>query len=476
MARCEHLQIILRVPSAETAAHAALMQTAYALSPEIESTAPGLCILRLRLPPGREATVEGNRALTLLEQVGLKAQAGLGPNPDLAFLAARRARPVLVVTEPSAFLDVLPVSVLRPPPQMVELLQDWGVHTLRQLRRLPRADLVDRLGPEAGKLWEQACGKSGRPLHLVDPPQEFVETFEFEQEVDTLEPLLFLLRRFLSHLTQRLRCMGRVAGSMTLTLTLERDGIYERFFSIPSPAADPEVLFRILFTHLESLRLENRPVAITLRLEPVLPVCDQFQLFETVLKDPNRLGETLGRLSALVGVENTGVCVRLNTHQPDMWRMETPQFQKPLPKSSLPSLTGLPLRRYRPALPAEIETANDVPEHLISSAARGRIVAALGPYCLSSPWWDCSPAVTAEVLSLKEKELDHLEGEERNREARAALLRPVSHSTGTREEWDVELENGSLLRVALLPSGWVVEGFYEIPLPVASGFQPRIVS
>jgi len=61
---------------------------------------------------------------------------------------------------------------------------------------------------------------------------------------------------------------------MMLTLTLEREETYERFFSIPSPSADPEVLFRILFTHMESLRLENRPVAIKLRLDPVLPVRD----------------------------------------------------------------------------------------------------------------------------------------------------------------------------------------------------------
>jgi protein ImuB len=386
--------------------------------------------------------------------VGLKAQAGLGPNPDLAFLAARRAKPVLVVKEPSAFLDALPVHVLRPPPDILTLLHDWGIRTIRQLRLLPRADLVDRLGPEAGKLWEQACGRSGRPLHLVEPPREFVETFEFEHEVDTLEPLLFLLRRFLNHLAQRLRCMGRVAGSMTLTLTLERDAVYERLFSIPSPAADPEVLFRILFTHLESLRLENRPVAITLRLEPVLPGRDQFQLFETVLKDPNKLGETLGRLSALVGAENTGVCVRLNDHHPDTWRMESPRFQKSLAPASLPSLTGLPLRRCRPALSVDVKTVNDLPEHLISSFARGHIVSALGPYRLSGQWWESSP-----------------------HECTQATLQAAHASGWIREEWDVELDNGSLLRLARLPSGWVIEGFYELPSPSSeSAFHPQIVS
>ncbi|HWB04727.1 MAG TPA: DNA polymerase Y family protein [Verrucomicrobiales bacterium] len=665
MARCEKLSIVQRDPAAEETAHIALMQTAYALSPEVESTAPGLCTLRLRLPRGRDAAHEGHRAAALLEKVGLKAQAGLGPNPDLAFLASRRARPVLVVKEPSAFLDALPVSVLRPAPDMVELLQDWGIRTIRQLRLLPRADLVDRLGPEAGKLWERACGKSGRPLHLVDPPQEFVESLEFEDEVDMLEPLLFLLRRFLDHLTQRLRCMGRVAGSMTLTLTLERDAVYERPFSIPSPAADPDVLYRILFTHLESLRLEHRVVALALRLDPVLPNRDQFHLFETVLKDPNRLGETLGRLSALVGMENAGVCVRFNTHHPDAWRMESPQFHKtPATGSPPPSLTGLPLRRYRPALPADVKMGSNLPERLWSSVARGAVVAASGPYILSGQWWEafgnpsgsaateeddsrssvkdnrraaatngsgvpavpdngdtankppvfgvaCEPRSGSPSIARGERselrvrapqtasttawwsnaegapfcqghhavvgdpypafsrgslrspraihreplcgsrlntynstvtspprwpcsekngaarsfatraagatvlpggpaqpqagccDTAHTQGaaatwtesfasvpvfssssppkdsECRARRKELATLEAAYDSAWSREEWDVELENGALLRLAHLPSGWTIEGYYELPAPAAeslSGFQPRIVS
>jgi protein ImuB len=446
------------------------MQTAYAFSPEVESTAPGLCTLRLRLPSGRDVTDQGRRAVALLEQVGLKAQAGFGPNPDLAFLAARRARPVLAVTKPSAFLDHLPVSVLRPPPNIVELLQDWGIHTLCQLRSLPRADLVDRLGAEAGKLWEQACGKSGRPLHLVDPPQEFVESLEFEDEVDTLEPLLFLLRRFLGHLTQRLRCMGRVAGSMMLTLKLEREAVYERFFSIPAPAADPDVIHRILFTHLESLHLENRVVALTLRLDPVLPSRDQFHLFETVLRDPNRLGETLGRLSALVGDENAGACVRSNTHHPDLWHMEAPQFHKTPVAGAVPSLTGLPLRRYRPALPADVKMADDLPERLLSSVARGAVVTAQGPYFLSGQWWGAFINAPGSDTMAKDQE-SLAPGKE------LVLLEAAYEPGWVREEWDVELENGALLRLVRLPTGWMVEGYYELPSPaVEAGFQPQIVS
>ena len=51
----------------------------------------------------------------------LHAQVGVGPNPDLAFLAARKARPVLVVQTPTAFLAQLALTEIDPPPHLQAL-------------------------------------------------------------------------------------------------------------------------------------------------------------------------------------------------------------------------------------------------------------------------------------------------------------------------------------------------------------------
>ena len=84
------------------------------------------------------------------------------------------------------------------------ILHKWGIHTLGQLAALPQDELAARLGPTGLHLWEEASGKSHRLLRLVRPPEVFVEQFEFEHEVETATPLLFVLRRFLEQLTQRL--------------------------------------------------------------------------------------------------------------------------------------------------------------------------------------------------------------------------------------------------------------------------------
>lgn len=73
--------------------------------------------------------------------------------------------------------------------QIFAILHKWGIHTLGQLAALNREDLSARLGPEAVRLWDQANGKTTRLLKLVQPPETFEESFEFEHEIETAEPL-----------------------------------------------------------------------------------------------------------------------------------------------------------------------------------------------------------------------------------------------------------------------------------------------
>ncbi len=103
--------------------------------------------------------------------------------------------------------------------QILAILHKWGIHTLGQLAALDKEELGARLGPEAVRMWERANGKSERLLKLVRPPESFDESFEFENEIETTEPLLFMLRRFLEQLTLRLSAIYLVAKELTLRIT-----------------------------------------------------------------------------------------------------------------------------------------------------------------------------------------------------------------------------------------------------------------
>src|SRR4029453_3330319 len=84
--------------------------------------------------------------------------------------------------------------------QILTILHKWGIHTLGQLAVLDKEQLAARLGPEAVRMWERANGQSNRVLKLIRPPESFEESFEFENEIETAEPLLFILHRFLEQL------------------------------------------------------------------------------------------------------------------------------------------------------------------------------------------------------------------------------------------------------------------------------------
>ena len=211
--------------------------------------------------------------------------------------------------------------------RIIAILHKWGIHTLGQFAALDKEDVSLRLGPEAVRMWERANGKATRLLKLVEPPESFAETFEFENEIETIEPLLFILRRFLQQLTLRLGALYFVAKELKLRITFSDKKSYEHLFKIPEPSNNVEVLFRMLHTHLENFKSEAPITAVSLEAEATKPAQQQWSLFETALRDPTQLSETLARLTGLLGADRVGTPVLEETHRPDAFRMEPFSWQ-----------------------------------------------------------------------------------------------------------------------------------------------------
>jgi protein ImuB len=321
--------------------------------------------------------------------------------------------------------------------EIFAILHKWGIHTLGQLAALDKEQLGARLGPEAIRMWERANGRSSRLLKLIRPPESFEESFEFEREIETAEPLLFMLRRFLEQLAVRLAAIYLVAKELTLRITFANKQSYERVFKIPQPTNDVDLLFRMLQTHLENFRSEHPIVAVALSAEPIKPAREQFGLFETTLRNPHQLSETLARLTALLGSDRIGTPVLEETHRPDAFRMQP--FSWAAVESAVPSGENresgpdshalrtahatAALRRFRPALSASVLQDEDTPAHLRSGEMSGKIIAQRGPYLLSGNWWD--------------------------------------KKSWARAEWDLQLQNGELVRAHERDGVWKIDGVYD---------------
>ncbi len=437
MARCMSLQLLRRSPEAEEAVSHLLLEIAMTLSARVEATAPSLCTLDLHAVPRLAFTPErlrewADKALGRLRACLLEGRAGIAPNPDLARLAAQvtNARePIRVIHRPEHFLDPLPLIALDPEPELLAILDQWGIATLGAFRRLPRQEVALRLGPEGARLYDRATGRTHRPLRLTREKTRYEEALDFERELDTAEPLLFLLRRFVDQLTLRVSQAGLVIAEMELSLALSAGADYRHAFRVPSPTAQSDVLYRMLEMHLETLRLEKPLTGARLEVMPTRPESGQFRLFESSLRDPNRFAETLARITALAGSDRVGVPKPEGTHEPDRFVLRMPDFtrlpEKQTGETGLPRI-GLPLRRFRPPLTARVELKppGRSPAALEAGEVRGRIVALHGPYPLSGQWWE---------------------------------------TAWNREEWDAELHTGTLCRLARRRGAepeWVIEGVY----------------
>ena len=226
---------------------------------------------------------------------------------------------------------------------------------------------------------------------------------EFENEIETLELLLFVLRRFTEQLSRRIGLLYLVVAELHLKLGLASGATYESVFKVPSPTGNAEILFRMLHTHLENVRTDAPISSLWLAAKPGRPETHQFGLFETTLRDPNQFAETLARLEALCGPNRVGTPILEPTLRPDSFRMKPPKFcaewkktrKRKIGAGAIPGSCsahfrrhGLQLRRFRPPVAAQVEFRERFPALIRSAVCHGAIVDRRGPFSSSGNWWD----------------------------------------------------------------------------------------
>lgn len=422
LAECPSLQLVPPSLVGEREAGSLLLTAGWSIAPRVEATAAGLITvdlagvnldqLRTRLP--------SIRAGLALE--GLHARVGVAANPLLACYAARDADPECWVKDGRAFLKPLPAELLELTESEARLLHDLGLHTLGLLTSMPRAALVNRLGARGDELWAKAAGDYSRPIQPAQLPTRHRSEMDLEEPVETLDPLLFVLRRFCDRLAVEVGQFGGGTSKLSLVLRLDGDAQSARDFDLPEPTANPDLLFAVLENHLSSLHTDSAVVGVSLEAFPARRLQTQEGLFDTGLKDAPMFYATLGRLAAVVGSENIGTPRHADTHRPDVVKLTAPSAIVPergVPAA--PPATGPFFRRLRPPFPATVELTDTRPTFLFSALVQGEVNVLRRPVWSNGDWWA---------------------------------------SAWAREEWDVRIGSG-LYRLLHDPDGWFIEGIYD---------------
>jgi protein ImuB len=373
----------------EESAQSALLDCANKFSPRVESTAPGVAILDLsgtnklfarQKENQRSASLENipqneawPRALRIMTAAaaaaGFEVRISIAANPDTAFLAARgfSASTTIPAGEEAQRLASLPIEKLPLPPAMLETLNRWGIRTFQSLAALPAVAIVERLGQEGLYIQQLARGTIARPLLTLESNPEFAASFEFEDPVETLESIFFILSRLLHQLCSRLLATAQAASELRLIIGLNvrqlnstkhskvpqptqfssggdfcrvpprltatpdrtnEDKQSEHDWKLPVPTQDKNLLFDLIRLYLEKNTFSAPIRSLRLEVVPVKPRRAQGNLFAPPAPEPEKLEITLERIRGVVGTADSegNDCVGsphlLDTHRPGAFTLQ----------------------------------------------------------------------------------------------------------------------------------------------------------
>jgi protein ImuB len=407
---CGRIWLRKRSPAKENAAQAALLDCATSFSPRVESTAAGTVILDLA---GTEKLFGSMRAIAQeialhATGFGFEVNVAIAANPDTAFYAARGFAGITIITagEEAERLASLPVDVLSAEPEMLEILDSWGIRNFHALAVLPPVPLVERLGQQGLQLQKIARCETRRPLVPAEAATDFIESFEFEDPVETLESLTFILNRLLQQVCARLVSRSLATNELRLKLELEvrqlnssqNKEFYQRVWKLPLPIQDSKVLFRLVYLDLEG-NTQPAPIQkIIVQAIPVKPRYAQSGFFTPASPETEQLEITLARIRGVVGSadENGIACVGsprvLDSHKPDSFTVQSFSGIDEELDSSPAALSIISLRIFRPALETAVQLADDKPCSVSLRKKQLRVLAASGPWRSSGNWWSTSSA------------------------------------------------------------------------------------
>jgi protein ImuB len=412
-----------------------LLQVALAHSPRVEEADAGCVYLDasgLRGLFGDEPRL-GERLRDAAAAAGLAIRVGVAASRPGALAAARLGSGVTVV-EPggdAAALAAAPLSLLALSEDLATRLARWGLRTLGELAALPTAGLFERAGPEGVRAQRLARGEDPRPLASWRPEPAFEESVECEWGLETLEPVVERLGELAARVCGRLGARGLAADGFEWVCRLAAGGAHEGALTPAVPLTEPTAVTTLLRLALEARPPRGIVEALTLRARPVRMASAQESLTEPSRPSPRFLAATMNRLVALVGSDRIGAPALLDSHRPDAVGLGAYAFPSHLGGEGRVrgrAVRGdaspvLALRRLRPPAPAAVTLASGRPVAMRSSRLAGRIVAGVGPWRSSGEWWTAHPWL--------------------------------------QDEWDVELADGTLCRLAHDGSAWHLAGIYD---------------
>ncbi|HET7112360.1 MAG TPA: hypothetical protein VFI57_01895 [Pyrinomonadaceae bacterium] len=337
----------------------------------------------------------------------------IAANPDAAIHAALRLNGITFVSpgEELTCLGEFPIEALefslvnvekKLADEIFDTLRLWGILTFQDFASLPVAGVSERLGQEGVRLQQLAAGKTERHLKVKQPAPVFAHSIELDHPLRELEPLSFIFARLLNQLCATLNAYALATNQLTVQLQLEDQTAHDRTLSLPHPMRDHKVFLKLLVLEMEKQPPQAAVKAVSIACDPVKPRVIQNGLFVPLAPSPDKLELTLARLAKLVGDQNIGSPVLLDTHRPDAFSvkrfvLDTKNDFRRRRKSAInrhwpiANRQCLGFRMFRPPLRAVVQVERGLPARVSAwdkqRSVYGKVVDVAGPWRTTGDWW-----------------------------------------------------------------------------------------
>ncbi len=398
-------------PARDAAALRAVAYAALAFTPSVSGHDAQTVLMEvqpsLRLFGGLPALQQHLRAA--LAPLGHHVQMAAAPTALGAALLAQwapRGRGDLVLGPQAtqletlqALLDAAPVWLLGPGREHWEALQGMGLHTLADLRALPRGGLARRFGAGLLDDLDRALGQQPDPRRWLTLPAQFDSRLELFSRAENTDQVLHAAAVLLARLVAWAQARRARVGAFTLRMLHERQrqadvAPTELHVELAEPALDPAHLQLLLRERLARVALAAPTLELQLQCRHLVAApAPNAELFPTRASEAEGLTRLLERLRARLGDSQVLHLLPVADHRPERASRAVPATGG---GANLPAATvaaalaaansALPLHRPTWLLPEPLPLAEA--EDALPLLDGRPLQLLSGPERIETGWWD----------------------------------------------------------------------------------------
>lgn len=360
-----------------------------------------------------------------LQERNIDGSVAVGETVETACLLARQNKGLNKINSRKTF-PKLPLFQLPIEPDTLNLLGDLGINKVEDLLAVPQDDLISRYGKDFQTVIDVIEQKS-RLMMVPNIKDRYVAwKYDLDTTVQNFEQLIFLLNHGFEKLFTEIDNYGLSTEQLDIEFRLRDKSTksYEIKTSFPT-------LEKAFWLKLVNLRISLDPpeadiIAVRVTAHFTKPRPSQRGLYAASRPEPENLVLTINKLKKLVGEDNVGMPVILNRRILEPFVLDPDLLPKGI-ESIKTENTGLrpptlAFTFYRPPLRAEVIYRDGRLVFVRTRYFDGYVSEYSGVWKGNSTWWD-KPWKT--------------------------------------QEWDVEIENRGIYRLARANKEWFLVGEYD---------------